>query len=70
MKNIFARWGIPEVVVSDNGGQFTSTGFGEFTSQDRNTHFPQMKGAVKWWGKNHKETVTGTRHMPSINGMP
>ena len=30
LKSIFARHGIPEVVVSDNGSQFTSATFAEF----------------------------------------
>ena len=30
MKNVFARWGIPDLVISDNGGQFDSTTFKVF----------------------------------------
>lgn len=32
-KQHFARYGIPEVVVSDNGTQYTSEMFGEFAKQ-------------------------------------
>ena len=30
MKNVFARWGIPDLVISDNGGQSDSTVFTDF----------------------------------------
>ena len=29
-KSLFSRWGIPDEIVSDNAGQFTSTHFKEF----------------------------------------
>lgn len=53
LREIFARWGIPEEIVSDNGGQFTSTYFKEFAKQYGFTHttvsphFPQANGAAE-----------------------
>ena len=50
LKNIFARWGIPEEVVSDNGTQFSSdeycvfaTNYG-FTHMSSRPHFTQSNG--------------------------
>lgn len=43
----FTRWGIPDKIINDNGGQFTSIYFKEFVKQYRFTHttvsppFPQ-----------------------------
>ena len=31
LKSIFARHGIPQVVVSDNGPQYSAAAFGEFS---------------------------------------
>ena len=53
MKNIFARWGIPEELVSDNGPQFTSETFHLFADKYgfRQTysspHFPQSNGEAE-----------------------
>ena len=53
LKNIFARFGIPEVVVSDNGPQFGSTAFHKFSVEygfqhcTSDPHFPQGNGCAE-----------------------
>ncbi|KAK7100951.1 hypothetical protein V1264_023812 [Littorina saxatilis] len=53
MKNIFAHHGIPDVVVTDNGSQFTSTEFRNFAAAWKFTHstsspyFPQSNGEAE-----------------------
>jgi transposase InsO family protein len=53
LKAIFGRWGIPEIVVSDNGPQFSSETFASFASQWNFTHvtsspkFPQSNGEAE-----------------------
>ena len=50
MKSIFARQGIPKIVVSDNGPQFSSYGFDTFAKQWDFKHvtssptYPQSNG--------------------------
>ena len=38
LKSIFARRGLPQVIVSDNGPQYSSTVFTEFAKQYDFTH--------------------------------
>ena len=53
MKNMFARWGVPEEIVSDNDTQFTSADFQAFAMQYNfvcsftSPHFPQTKDKQK-----------------------
>jgi len=53
LKNIFARYGIPEVVRSDNGPQYSSQEFAAFAKSYHFQHitssplFPQSNGQVE-----------------------
>jgi hypothetical protein len=53
MKSIFARHGIPEIVISDNGPQYSSKEFKEFAREYRfahqtsSPHFPQSNGEAE-----------------------
>ena len=53
LKNLFAKFGIPEVVVSDNGPQFSSSSFCQFGQEygfqhyTSDPHFPQENGCAE-----------------------
>ena len=40
LRTIFAKWGLPEQIVSDNGSQFTSTEFQKFCKVNGVKHIP------------------------------
>ena len=53
VKDVFARWGIPVTVISDNGPQFGSQEFARFAHEygfehvTTSPHYPQANGAVE-----------------------
>ena len=63
LKNCFARYGIPECLVSDNARQFTSTDFRQFATQWNFKHvtssprFPQSNGKAERAVRTAKEIL-------------
>ena len=63
IKSIFARHGIPEVVVSDNGPQYTSQAFEDFAKdyqfyhQTSSPYYPQSNGEAERAVKTIKELL-------------
>ena len=53
LKSMFSRHGIPEIVISDNGPQYSSHKFAEFTSSYKfrhitsSLHYPQSNGQAE-----------------------
>ena len=68
LKNLFARWGFPEKVTSDNGSQFTSTKFHKFANDDgfktvtTNPYHPQGNGRAE-------NTVKLAKHILKQNDV-
>ena len=62
-KAIFSRYGVPETLVSDNGPQYTSQEFSEFTKSynfchvTSSPHFPQSNGQAERMVKTAKKLL-------------
>ena len=69
LKSHFARHGIPETCVSDNGPQFTSTEFKEFSRQWKFVHVTSSPAYLQRSGKveaavNSAKNVIGSQEKP------
>jgi len=63
LKSHFARYGIPDVIVSDNGPQYSSREFAEFTSAWDIEHTPSSPGHSQSNGKAESAVKTAKRLM-------
>ena len=67
LKSIFARHGIPEVVISDNGSQYSSAVFEEFSKEYEFDHvtsspkYPQANGEAERAVKTTKQLLEKNR---------
>lgn len=66
MKAVFARHGIPEMVRSDNGPQYSSHEFAAFAESYRfnhstsSPHYPQSNGQAEWMVQRVKRLVASS----------
>ena len=70
LREIFSRFGYPREIVSDNGPQFTSREFEEFTTEFGIRHFmgapyhPKTNGLAERMVQTIKKQLTKNRHIP------
>lgn len=63
LRTIFARWGLPEQIVSDNGPQYTSTKFQKFCRVNGVKHIlvapyhPRSNGEAERFVKSFKHAL-------------
>ena len=68
LSELFARWGIPERIISDNGRQFVSKDFENFCAELNIKHsktalyHPQSNGAVERFNRVLKEGIRADKH--------
>ena len=69
LKSIFARHGIPETVVSDNGPLYAAQGFVEFAEDQGFTYITSSPRYPKSNGKAER-TVETVKHLLKKSGAP
>ena len=74
LRTVFARNGLPEQIVSDNGSQFTSTKFESFIKANGITHFksapyhPATNGLAERMVRTFKQSLKAMKDEPiSLN---
>ena len=76
IKNSFARFGVAQEILSDDGPQFSSPGFAEFAQswEFKHTtscpHYPQSNGAAESAVKNTKRITSQSDPFESITSLP
>ena len=67
LRSLFARYGLPDILVSDNGGQFVSEEFSKFlkTNGIRHLKIPPYHAATNGQAERYVQTLTQrlTKHM-------
>ena len=72
LKDVFARWGIPDEIVSDNGLQFVSDQFHKFSQEYDSKHtttssyFPQANGEAESGVRFAKKILTQHDPFPAL----
>lgn len=76
LRDCFARFGIPDLIVSDNATQFSSSDFQEFCSRNGIRHMtsppykPQSNGAAENSVKTFKTAMTKALRDPENSSTP
>jgi len=73
LRSLFARYGLPEILVSDNGGQFTSEEFSKFIQKNgiRHRKIPPYHAATNGQAERYVQTLKQrlTKHMLEDNKL-
>ena len=70
LRRLFATFGIPQVIVSDNGTQFTSHEFDHFTTSNRIKHIRSAPYSPKSNGAAEAAVGTFKRAMKKASDVP